>query len=784
MGNPQCRSNDSTKTSSVVPWPITPPLNQPICSKILQLATINIEGFMKYLAISSLLLCLSGASFAEKLTPERIYSSPSLAGESLRGLKMSPDGKRVTFLKGKEDDYERLDLWQFDTETGQTSLLFDSDDLHSGEETLSDEEKARRERLRLSGSGIVSYEWSDDGTALLFPLAGDVYYWKVGEKQAKKILSTDAFETDVKFSPKGRYISYIREQNVYAYDLEKDKELRLTKQGGGPIKMGMAEFVAQEEMDRMTGYWWSPDESKIALTRVDERPVAQVTRSEIYADEIKTIKQRYPFAGEANAKVELGILTLKNKKIRWLDLGKDEDIYIPRVNWTKDSNKLTYQWQSRDQQKLELRMVDLPSFKTETLLTESSNTWINLHHDLRFLKQQKAFIWASERDGFKHLYLFDLQGKLLKQITQGEWIVDEIEHIDEPTKRVYFTGRKDTPIERHLYSASYDTNEKDIQISKISQRSGFHDIEFAQQGQRYIDNFSTHATPPQASLHNTSGKRVTWLNENTVTKEHPLYPYKKDWITPDFGTLKTSDNAVLHYRLYKPANFNAKKSYPALVYLYGGPHAQMVTNSWGRMLPQYFAQQGYVVFTLDNRGSYNRGKAFEDPIYKAMGGIEVQDQIEGVKFLRKKSWVDAEKIGVHGHSYGGYMTLMSMFKAPEYFKAGVSGAPVTDWGLYDTHYTERYMGNPKQDGKAYEAASVFPYATDLKGPLLIYHGMADDNVLFKNSTKLYKLLQDNNIPFFVMDYPGKKHSIRGKSTQMHRLNMIRQFFDLQFGIKR
>ncbi len=734
---------------------------------------------MKKILITGL-LCLSPWVMAEKLTPERIYSSPSLSGETLRGLQISPDGKRVTFLKGKKDDYERLDLWQYDIKTGKTSMLFNSDDLHSGNETLSDEEKARRERLRLSGSGIVSYQWSNDGKALLFPLGGDVFYWKVGDKKARKLIETPQFETDVKFSPKGNFVSYIRDQNLFAYDLTQNKEFQLTEQGGGPIKMGMAEFVAQEEMDRMTGYWWSPDESKIALTKVDESPVEQVTRSEIYAEEIKTVTQRYPFAGKRNVEIELGILSFKDKKLGWVDLGNNKDIYLPRVQWTSDSNWLSFQVQSRNQKALTLNAVHWPSMKQKTLLTETSKTWINLHHDLYFLSNDKGFIWASERDGFNHLYWFDMNGKLKQQITKGDWVVDAVEHIDQKKRVIYFTGRKDTPIERHLYQVSFDGGA----IKKITQRSGFHSISFADSGTSYTDNYSNANKPPQVSLHKANGERLTWLSENKVDKNHPFYAYQKNWIEPEFGTFETEDKTTLYYRLYKPANFDANKKYPALVYLYGGPHAQLVTNRWGRMLPQYMAQQGYAVFTVDNRGSNYRGKAFEDPIYRAMGKIEVDDQVEGVKFLRKKSWIDPERIGVHGHSYGGYMTLLAMFKAPEYFKAGVSGAPVTDWRLYDTHYTERYMGHPEKDKQAYDESSVFPYATNLSGPLLIYHGMADDNVLFKNSTKLYKLLQDNNIQFYVMDYPGKKHSIRGKKTGMHRMNMIRNFFDLHFGIKR
>ncbi|MGX5172917.1 alpha/beta fold hydrolase [Aliikangiella sp. IMCC44653] len=736
---------------------------------------------LKKLIISTTFIACSAITLptsAKQLSIERIYSSPSLSGASMRGLKVSPDGSRVTFLKGKESDYERLDLWEFNLQTKQTRMLFDSDDLHSGAEVLSDEEKARRERMRLSGSGIVSYQWSNDGTALLFPLAGDIYYYKVGAKNATKIVNTPTFETDVRFSPKGNFISFIREQNIFLYDLTKNKEIQITKDGKGPIKNGMAEFVAQEEMDRMTGYWWAPDESKIAFTQIDESPVEEVIRSEIYADEIKTIKQRYPFAGKANVAIKLAVIQLKDKKRRWVDLGKETDFYLPRVKWTKNSNLLSYQWQSRDQKELKLNLYDWNKNKAHNILVESSKTWVNLHSDLMFMDDKEHFIWASESDGFKHLYLYNINGTLVRQLTRGEWVVNDLKFYDKANQTVYFTGRKDTPLETHLYSVNIEADD----IKRITQREGTHGIVFSKQQGLYIDYFSSITTPPQISLHQLDGKRITWLLENRLDQNHPLSPYLTDWITPTFGSFLTEDKTQLYYRLYKPANFNPKQKYPVLVYLYGGPHAQMVRNTWGNYFLQYMAQQGYVVFTVDNRGSNYRGKAFEDPLYKSMGGIEVADQIEGVKFLRHFPWVDAEKVGVHGHSYGGYMTLMSLFKAPEYFKAGVSGAPVTDWSLYDTHYTERYMGTPENDQEAYQKASVFPYATNLKSPLLIYHGMADDNVLFKNSTRLYKVLQDNNLPFYVMDYPGKKHGIRGKKTSMHRANMIKNFFDLHFGL--
>ncbi len=724
-----------------------------------------------------------GSSYAENLTIERIFSDPSLNGKAPKSLKYSPDGSRVTYLQGKKEDYNRFDLWEYNLKEGKNKMLVDSKDIFSGPENLSDEEKARRERQRVFGSGIMEYSWDKEGKALLFPLNGDLYHYQLATKTTKKLTDTDAFETDAKFSPKGNYVSFIREQNIFVLNVASGKELQLTTDGGNLIKNGMAEFVAQEEMGRMTGYWWSPDETKIAYTRVDETPVEAVTRSEIYADNIKMIHQRYPSAGTPNVSIQLGIKGLNDTKTTWVDIGKEKDIYIPRVKWMNDSQTLSYQWQDRAQQTLKLNAANANNGKSTTLLTEKSETWVNLHKDLRFLKDNKHFIWASERDGFKHLYLYKNNGELVTQLTKGEWVVDKLQAIDEKNNKVYFTGRADTPLERHLYSASLNGKHAN-NVTRISSRKGFHSITFAKDATSYIDKYSTINSPSQVSLHNANGKRITWLVENAVNTDHPLHPYLSDWIEPEFGKLTADDGQALHYRMYKPANFNANKKYPALVYLYGGPHAQVVNNSWSRyvLFSQFMAQQGYVVFSLDNRGSNYRGTKFENPIYRKMGSVEVDDQVTGAKFLQSLDFVDNDKIGVYGHSYGGYMTLMTMFKAGDYFKAGVSGAPVTDWRLYDTHYTERYMGLVPGNEDVYEAASVFPYVDGLKGPLMIYHGMADDNVLFTHSTKLYKVLQDKTLDFEMMNYPGKKHSLRGKKTRIHWHNMMINFFNRHFDV--
>lgn len=712
------------------------------------------------------------------LTIERMNASPALAGTSPRGLKLSPDGQRVTYLAGRKDNQNFYDLWQMDVKTGKSSLLLSADKLASNE--LSDEEKARRERQRIYGEGIMEYFWADDSKALLIPASGTLYYFSLVDNRVSQLSIGEGFATDARLSPKGNFVSFVRDQNLYVLDLATKKLEAMTTDGGGAIKNAMAEFVAQEEMDRMTGYWWAPDESAIAFTRIDESGVELVTRNEIYADGIKLTEQRYPYAGKNNVDIALGVVTLKDKAINWVTLSDDKskDIYLPRVNWLPDSKHLSFQWQSRDQHKLDLQLValDTPT-QLKTLVKKRSNAWVNLNNDLHFLKQQSAFIWSSERDGFNHLYLFDLKGKLKTQLTKGEWAVDKLEYVDETAGWVYFTGRKDTPIEKHLYRVPLAGGK----IERVSTAAGMHDPVFADNQSVYLDYFNSLSQPPQISLHGDKGQHLAWVEQNQVKAGHPLYDYAGLWQIPEFGELKAEDGQILQTRLFKPVPFDAGKKYPVVVRVYGGPHAQLVTNSWSEQdyFTQYLVQQGYVVFQLDNRGSAHRGTKFEQVIYRHLGEAEVKDQKVGVDYLRSLPFVDSDNVAIYGHSYGGYMALMSLFKAPDYFKAAISGAPVTDWRLYDTHYTERYLGHPESNETGYEASSVFPYVKNYQSGLLMYHGMADDNVLFENSTRVYKALQDEGKLFQMIDYPGSKHSMRGEKVRNHLYRSLADFLDRQ-----
>ncbi len=709
---------------------------------------------------------------AKKLTLERIFASPDLSGPSLRALKMSPDGSRVTYLQGKKKNKDQYDLWEYHIGDAEKRLLVDSDDLLSGEEVLSDEEKARRERQRLANvKGIIDYAWSDAGDTLLFPMNGDLFVYQLDNKKIRQLTRSDAFETDAKFSPKGGFVSFIRDQNIYVVNIKSGKEQQLTQDGGGLIKNGMAEFVAQEEMDRDTGYWWSPDEQHIAFLQVDEAPVAVTKRYEINADDIEVIEQRYPYTGEANVKIKMAVVHLASSEIQWIDIGKDDDIYIARVDWLPDSKQVSYQWQSRNQQTLELRFADLNG-AGKTAITEQSETWINLHNDLRFLSNDQ-FIWASERSGFKHLYLYDTQGQLIRQLTAGNWVVDAVEGIDEQQQLIYFTGSLDSPLEKQLYRVNYTTASEP---EKVTDKAGFYDITMDGKAQFYIAQWSNRNNPPQTSLHQADGRQLAWLNENRINQDHPYYPYAKNHLDNEFGTLEAADGQTLHYRMIKPAGFDVNNKYPVFQYVYGGPHVQYVTKAWGRWIEQYMAQQGFVVFVIDNRGSDRRGVKFEAALYKQMGTPELTDQLVGTNFVKSLPYVDANKVGIFGWSYGGFMTLKALTNAPEDYALGVSVAPVTDFALYDTHYTERYMSTPQLNPNGYSKTATFEQAKNISKPLLLIHGMADDNVLFLNSTKMIKVLQDEGILFDTMIYPGGKHGISGQKPQFHVYSTIANYF--------
>ena len=738
--------------------------------------------------LALLALVLPGLATAERLSVDRLFAAPDLAGERLRAARISPDGQLVAYLKSAADNKDRLDLWAYDLRTRQHRLLIDARALlPPGGEALSAEETARRERQRSSAlSGIVEYAFAQDSHRLLVPLGGDLYLYDLAlpaTQALRRLTQTAAYETDARFSPQGRYVSFIRDQTLWVLALATGQETAISPVGAGLVSYGMAEFIAQEEMDRDTGYWWSPDDTRLAYTRVDESPVSETQRFEINATDVKVVSQRYPYTGSANATVTLFVASVNTPAAAVaVDLGA-ADHYLARVQFLPDSQRLAVQRQSRDQHQLDLLLIDATTGATHTLLTEHSDHWVPLHDDLHFLKRTPRFIWASDRTGYRHLYLYDLDGRLIRPLTQGESMTvgdtpeSGLRGVDERQGWVYFTSNAAAHIQRQLYRVRLD---RAGPPERITQAAGWHSVRMADDASVFLDQHSSHTAPPSVTLRAADGHELQTLVRNALAPGHPYYPYLDQRATPEYGQLTARDGQTLNYQLITPPQRQPGKRYPAIVYVYGGPHSQNVSDSWGgnwQLFHQLLASEGFVVFVLDNRGSGSRGERFEAASWHHLSDVEVEDQVKGVDYLRSLPFVDGQQVGIFGWSYGGYMALQSVLRAPGSFAAAVAGAPVTDWRLYDTHYTERYLGTPQDNADGYQSADVLSYARSLSRPLLLIHGMADDNVLFQNSTLLMKALQDANRPFELMTYPGGKHGLIGHADQgPHAMNAILRFF--------
>jgi len=712
---------------------------------------------------------------AGRLTIDRIHSDPAISGPSVRGLQIAPDGARVTFLKGRVDDQFQLDLWEFNLKEGATRRLVDSTVLAPKEE-LSEAERARRERDRSAGfKGIVSYSWSPDGSQLLIPLGGSLYLLNVNAPaKPRKIASGELLDPQI--SPAGHYVSFVRDQNLCVVSLKTGRERRLTKDGKGVVHNAEAEFVAQEEMGQASGYWWAPDDSAIAFKKFDESAVAIQKRIEVQADRTDIVEQRYPAAGQANVLVSLAVVSPATGVIRPLSLGRDKDIYLVRADWSADSRQLFFQVQARNQKQLQLRAVASGSLRPRVVVKEQSATWVNILDEPHFLKKQKAFLWASERSGRKHLYLVGLDGTMLHPVSAGEWGVDELLAVDEKAGLAYVSSNRDAVSDKQVYALRLDGSNADAP-QRISQGDGWHDAKFSKEGTVYIDTFSDPDTPPRVGIYQPDGTRIAWVEANVLNAGHPYFPYLSSHVKTTYGTLPAADGQTLHYKLLKPLNFDPQRRYPVFYSTYGGPGVQVVARQWDDLFEQYMAQQGYVVFSLDNRGSSRRERRFTDAIHGRLGSTEVQDQLSGIDWLRSQGYVDAAHIGVFGWSYGGFMALRLLAAASDRIAAGVAVAPVTDWALYDTHYTEHYLGMPQDNPAGYAQSGVFDHLDGLRSPLLLVHGMADDNVLFSNSTRLMDALQKRGTQFDLMTYPGGKHGLSDPASQKHVFHAIADFFD-------
>jgi dipeptidyl-peptidase-4 len=710
----------------------------------------------------------AAAASYKPLTVDRIYSQPSLSGQLTRGIAWTPDSKQLSFFKSEGAGKEaKTELWVMDVASGQRRLLLSAEKLES---VLPAESGRTTQATGLGRHAPAEYQWAPGGGALLFQGPTSLAWFDLKTQASRTLVSGKESIVDPKISPDGRYVSFVRNHNLRLVSVADGKERAFTEGGTEEVRKGELDWVYPEELEITTAYWWAPDSSAIAYFEMDERKVAQYPMVEFSSPVGEADEERYPPAGGANPIVRVFVAPVGGGEARAMDTGENTDIYIARVNWLTDSKHLAIQRLNRQQTVLDLLIADVANGQTRTALNETDQYWINISNDLHFLKDGKRFLWSSERSGYRHLYLYDLEGKQLAQLTKGEWEVSAVDALDESKGLVYFTGTAKSPLERHLYRVSIDGSA----ISRITIHNGTHGVNIAPDASAFVDTYSDAVTPPRQDVARADGSLLRVINENKVAE---LAEYHLS--APQFLSVKAHDGMPLNAMLIKPADFDASKKYPVLVFTYGGPHAQVVLNAWGgntALWHQLMTQKGYIIFALDNRGSAGRGHVFEEPIHYNLGAVELSDQRDGVAYLKSLPYVDAERIGIWGWSYGGHMTLHAMFESGGEFKAGFAGGPVTDWHFYDSIYTERYLGLLPQNEKGYRASSPIDRAEGLKGKLLIAHGTGDDNVHFANTLSLINELIDLGKYVEVMPFPGRGHGVSDPAARKVLMNRVTQFF--------
>jgi dipeptidyl-peptidase-4 len=702
------------------------------------------------------------------LTVERINAQPSLSGRLTRGLAWRPDGKQLSFFETKGSGRRaKTELWVMDASTGERRVLVAADKL---EAILPADSGRETQATGLGRRAPSQYQWAPDGAGILFQGATALAWLDLKSQIGRMLVSGKASLADPKISPDGRTVSFVRDHNVWLVSVADGKERALTHGGTEEIRRGELDWVYPEELEIKTAYWWSPDSSAIAYLEMDERKVTQYPLVDFSSPSGEAEMERYPTAGGANPIVRVFVAGVDGGEARTMDTGAETDIYIPRVNWLTDSKHVAIQRLNRAQTTLDLLVADAQTGTTRTVLSETDPYWVNVSDDLHFLQDRKRFLWSSERSGYRHLYLYDLDGKQVAQLTKGEWEVTSVNGLDEAKGLVYFTGTAKSPLERQVYVVHMDGSGS----AQVTFGDGTHGADMPNGASAIVDTYSDARTPPRQELLRADGKKIATINENKVAE---LADYHLSLV--EFVTVKSRDGVPLNAEMIKPPDFNPQKKYPVLVYTYGGPHSQVVRNTWGGanfLWHEMMAQKGYIIFLLDNRGSAGRGHAFETPLHLRLGQQELSDQRDGVKYLRSLPYVEGNRIGIWGWSYGGHMALHAMFEAGDDFKVGFAGGPVTDWRYYDSIYTERYLGLPQKNEKGYRDSSPVKYASQLNGKLLIAHGTGDDNVHYANTLSVINNLIEAGKYVEVLAFPGRGHGVSDVPARRVLMQRVTQFF--------
>jgi dipeptidyl-peptidase-4 len=718
---------------------------------------------LKQIGFLAILMVLGFSAIAQqkkKISLEDVFKNNTFSQKSIQGINWMKDGQYYSTL---QRGIASPKVVKVNVATGEeAAILIDGGALgvnFSSYSFNSDETKA------LIASEVESiYRRSSKGVFHVVDL-------KTGA--AQKLLNGEKIMYAT-LSPENDKVAFVKDNNLFIIELATNELTQITEDGKwNQVLNGAGDWVYEEEFSLSKAFEWSPDGQKIAFIRFDESEVPEFNMQlwgKLYPQDYKF---KYPKAGESNAKVSIHLYDLVSKKTVKADTGTETDIYLPRIYWTGEANTLAFLRVNRLQNQIDLLYTDAQTGQSKVILEEKSETYVDLNYndDLRFLGDNKGFIRTSEQDGFKHIYHHDNTGKPIRQITSGKWEVTNLVGIDEKAKKIYFISTEASPLERNLYVVNLDGKGKKI----LTPDKGTHSINMSKDFKYYIANYSNSATPLKVTLNESSGKLLKVLEENQELKVK-LSTFAMS--EREFFTFNTVEGTSLNGYMIKPADFDQNKQYPVLMYVYGGPGSQNVTNAWGGTRDfwhHHLAAEGYIVACVDNRGTGARGRDFKHSTYANLGKLETEDQIAGAKYLGSLPFIDKSRIGIWGWSYGGYMSSLALLKGNDVFKAAIAVAPVTTWRYYDTIYTERYLQTPQQNAAGYDDNSPITHVNKLKGNLLLIHGTGDDNVHYQNAVDLVDALIKADKQFETMYYPNRNHGISGGNTSWHLYSLMTDF---------
>lgn len=684
----------------------------------------------------------------------------------IHDVRWMQDGQYYTTLARTEHDIE---LRKYDITTGKHQVIVATSELRV---------PGRRKPIIIQG-----YRFSSDEQKILIKTdveriwrrstRAHYFIYDISTGQTSRLTQNEQKKQYARFSPAGDKVAYVQDNNLFLANLETGEATAVTTDGKyNHIINGATDWVYEEEFGFAKAYYWSPDGDKIAFYRFNESRVKEFFLTEWGSLYPGLTRYKYPKAGQQNSIVKVGVYDLSTDKTTWMDVGSENDQYIPRVNWTNDPDRLAIRRMNRLQNRKDIMLANVNTGDTEIIHTQSSDAWIDVTNNLKFLDNGKQFIYTTEQSGYNHIYLYSMDGEKVRQITHGDWEVTDFVGYDKDSGRLYYISTEESPLQRHLYSINIDGTGK----RKMTDGNGWNRIKMSRDFKYYIEISSSPDTPPKYTLHKQDGNQMRVLQDNSALQD-TLSSYQMP--SKEFVKIPLQQ-ATLNGYIMKPYDFDPHKQYPVLFYVYGGPGSQTVTKEFATgqqaMWLRYLTEEGYIVVSVDNRGTGARGRDFEKQVYKKLGQYEVADQIDAAKYLaRKYDYMDGDRFGIWGWSYGGYMSSLVLAKSEDIFNTAIAVSPVTNWRFYDTIYTERFMQTPQMNPEGYKKGSPITYADQMQGNFLLVHGTGDDNVHFQNTVRFVNKLIAADVQFQTMFYPNRTHAIYGGNTRHHLFEKLNTF---------